>query len=104
MKYIVDIDRLKDCLDLLPRSWSDDGCVEMHDVMEMIDRFPKKKEKTEVVHGEWIIEKSDTCYWYACSECGGYIPLNQYKKEWYSDFCPNCGAKMDGKEEGVKND
>ena len=43
MKYIVDIDALKDCLDLLPTSCSDIGCVELSDVKKMIDRFPKEE-------------------------------------------------------------
>lgn len=45
-------------------------------------------EAAPVVHGEWInIDKS----WHAatCSVCGTLF----YK----SKFCPDCGAKMDGK-------
>ena len=49
MKYIIDIDALKDCLDLLPTSYSDVGCVELKDVYKMIDRFPKEK-----YHNEYI--------------------------------------------------
>ena len=47
MKYIIDIDALKDCLDLLPTSFSDIGCVELKDVIKMIDRFPKEEYGTE---------------------------------------------------------
>lgn len=43
MKYIIDIDALKECLDLLPTSYSDIGYVELEDVFKMIDRFPKEK-------------------------------------------------------------
>ena len=43
MKYIIDIDALKSCLDLLPTSYSDIGFVELNDVKKMIDRFPKEK-------------------------------------------------------------
>lgn len=48
MKYIVDIDALKDCLDLLPISYSDVGCVELSMVKRMIDKFPKD-ELVEVI-------------------------------------------------------
>lgn len=43
MKYIIDIDALKDCLDLLPSSYSDPDYVDLGDVKKMIDRFPKEK-------------------------------------------------------------
>lgn len=43
MKYVVDIDALKSCLDLLPTSCSDIGHVDLEDVKKMIDRFPKEE-------------------------------------------------------------
>lgn len=45
MKYVVDIDALKSCLDLLPTSCSDIGYVDLEDVKKMIDRFPKEEVK-----------------------------------------------------------
>ena len=51
----------------------------------------------EVRHGEW---ETDFCD-YVCSVCGGHISdctLDDYSEP---NYCPNCGAKMDGKE---KND
>ena len=55
----------------------------------------------EVVHGEWVDPEDDDggTTWY-CSKCG--IPA---KTNWgtpYGNYCPNCGAKMDGK--GVATD
>lgn len=47
MNYIIDIDALKECLDLLPTSFSDIGYVELKDVYKMIDRFPKEKYPNE---------------------------------------------------------
>lgn len=40
-----------------------------------------------VVHGKWV--DADFCGQYECSECGNNA-VDLY------DFCPNCGAKMDG--------
>lgn len=45
----------------------------------------------QVVHGRWI--DADFCGQYECSECGNNA-VDLY------DFCPNCGAKMDGDENG----
>ena len=41
----------------------------------------------EVVHGRWRFRKN----WdfFVCSECS-------YESSNYSNYCPNCGAKMDG--------
>ena len=57
----------------------------------------------EVRHGEWIpivIQENyfdppycDTC---KCSICGYEIDVS----ETIYNYCPNCGAKMDGKGEG----
>lgn len=41
----------------------------------------------EVRHGRWIEDHE----FFKCSECGC---LTDYR---FSNFCPDCGAKMDGK-------
>ena len=44
-----------------------------------------------VVHGRWIWNEEGEIDWeqfYRCSNCGD-------KEYWESNFCPNCGAKMD---------
>ena len=43
-----------------------------------------------VVHGEWEFDISGVGHYY-CSVCGG-------RGDFYGkyNFCPNCGAKMDG--------
>ena len=50
----------------------------------------------EVRHGHWKVYK-DLGYRfvknYQCSECGDIIGDVNY------NYCPNCGAKMDGEEE-----
>ena len=50
----------------------------------------------EVVHGRWMIERSPVEAEIKCSECGySYIDADSYVKAEYN-YCPNCGAKMDG--------
>ena len=48
-----------------------------------------------VKHGRWIKRESKRYYWFECSECGYPPPLNRFYHEWFSDYCPNCGARMD---------
>lgn len=67
-----------------------------------------------VVHGWWIpIRESEMTGWnpefagcnpiggYKCSECGKFAVFDCNDEYVLSDFCPQCGAKMDG---GKKHD
>lgn len=42
----------------------------------------------EVVHGRKIEDGDIGCFW-LCSLCDGCLPYG-------ANYCPNCGAKMDG--------
>ena len=42
-----------------------------------------------VKHGRWKQMKAYKSQ-FVCSECGDLFP------DWESDYCPNCGARMDG--------
>lgn len=46
----------------------------------------------EVRHGEWGF---DGMGW-TCSECGEYALCKTAQLQVHSQYCPNCGAKMDG--------
>ena len=65
----------------------------------------------EVRHGEWLVEAypvdSDEVVIFPykehqhndpfCSICGKHALLNGGEEYVVSNYCPNCGAKMDGK-------
>lgn len=63
------------------------------DIKAWLDEQPTI-EAEPVRHGEWVLV--DAAYYdiYTCSECGGFAPSGFIK----SNYCPKCGAKMDGKE------
>lgn len=48
------------------------------------------------VHGRWVKGTSCDTYWNYCSICGGKILKNEYQQDYFSDYCPFCGARMDG--------
>ena len=50
--------------------------------------FKNKSDYAEVKHGEWLQDFDEDYY---CSKCG------HYPKADVRDYCPNCGAKMVGK-------
>ena len=45
----------------------------------------------EVRHGKWLCVDTDTEQFFLCNRC-------KKKEYWESNYCPNCGAKMDVEE------
>ena len=70
----------------------------------IINQFPAA-DVAPVVHGEWILVGTnehdyETSVEEKCSLCGRYV--YRYDTEPQDNFCPNCGAKMDGEGEESK--
>ena len=63
-------------------------------IMEEIDKLPIA-DVQEVRHGYWIedIGAEKGCF---CSVCGSGWLITLESDYYKSDFCPNCGARMDG--------
>ncbi len=77
------------------------GCkaVPMHGVIEFIKTRPTV-DAVEVVHGEWVqIGYDKAMDRISCSCCKEYWNILDNDTDTFN-YCPNCGAKMDG---GVKN-
>ena len=49
-----------------------------------------------VVHSEWIWCEEDK---YQCTNCGNRTRVDEAMNKPLYSFCPNCGAKMDLKDE-----
>ena len=65
-----------------------------------VDSIPAV-DAVEVRHGWWLFEEyPDEYYSSKCSLCGFETVEAAYLKGW--NFCPNCGARMDG-EDGDKD-
>lgn len=78
--------------------WSMRIAIENYvDEMPTIDAAP-------VRHGRWIDEGrygvNFPHHVWQCSECGDQV--TEIDTPWYR-YCPNCGAKMDGKEDDKTN-
>lgn len=72
------------------------------DLQETVDAEP-------VRHGHWIKMSDADGYYYACSECGNELTriesfdpqfdlFPRLKSIDKTNYCPNCGAKMDFEE------
>ena len=53
------------------------------------------KDVAPVRHGHWVKEKPDVLIHWHCSVCKNCY----YLEEPNANYCPNCGAKMDGGED-----
>lgn len=64
--------------------------------LDVIDEI-EPADVVHVVHGKWIDEDPAFAEYFAnCSVCGYEIDV--HNERGYFNFCPNCGAKMDGEE------
>ena len=62
-----------------------------HDAIEvlgMIYEIPAA-DVAPAVHGRWLCVDTDTEQFFLCNRC-------KKKEYWESDYCPNCGCRMDG--------
>ena len=92
----IDADELKKSLDISPDEWAKGRTIE-----HIINEAPTL-DYAPVRHGKWIKDKDDL-YWgnhfihLNCSLCGGEAHINRFGTAYIlSNYCPNCGAKMDG--------
>ena len=54
----------------------------------------EKADVVKVVHGRWEQSKSMVLS-YKCSKCKGWVTKHSVNEPNFN-YCPNCGAKMDG--------
>ena len=85
-----------------------DESMKIYQIINWLSELPSAQPQCKT--GRWIIKDNPGTGWYrvTCSECGedvtstapciGFYP--NAKVTW--DYCPNCGAKMDGEVEGRK--
>ncbi len=93
MARYIDADKAIERLNASPAfgNMGTDGYFLLDVVKDLLNRLPTLNVAI-VKHGEWI----DTVTGYACSICHTQEPAKRFL------YCPNCGAKMDGKEDEGK--
>ena len=90
-KRLIDANALKDALRTNEGAKAlGHSIYKLFAVDEIIDQMPTV-DAVEVVHGRWIdMALRFTQVKEKCSVCGGIVYAHGY------NYCPNCGAKMDG--------
>lgn len=91
--------------------------INVEDFMNEVVKYPHQSLKTigealdktptvdaaPVVHGYWISIGEDKMGYteeYKCSVCKSHITLGYYSTYCDYEFCPHCGARMDGEQDG----
>ena len=93
-KRLIDANALVDELKWLQSQVSNANAIEIQEYIDRINRQPTV-DAVEVVHGRWENQHGI----YSCSVCGKSNPyevLGDNIWYWPCNYCPNCGAKMDG--------
>lgn len=79
------------------------GIIRLH--VAQIDELPRA-DVVKVKHGYWeeYWENSYMMYFHRCSECKNDALAKQetYCDQILTNYCPHCGAKMDGRKEKNK--
>lgn len=101
MPRLIDADAL--AVDVLRLTIVDPSVAAYADAVLCLMQRAPTIEAEPVRHGRW--ETKPNLQWPAhneqhCSACGWHIHKSKLRNSDKWDFCPNCGAKMDG---GVSN-
>lgn len=64
------------------------------EIIDALENIPAA-DVAPVVHGQWtLVRKQADGGIYGCSKCRREYTFNSFC--YHNNFCPNCGAKMDG--------
>ena len=91
-EYIRREDALKG-IELFQCGWVEIEAVQSDYIMAAAD-------VAEVVHEKWLLDRWQSWPHRECSRCKIMIPRTKEVADQYWQYCPNCGAKMDGGNEG----
>lgn len=91
-KRLIDADAFAGCLERMTKTAYPNLFPGLLEAIDFVKDFPTV-DAVEVVHGEWIVCGDGEYVPFMCSHCGKTT-------SWYhaqtANYCPNCGAKMDG--------
>ena len=93
-EYIRRSDALKG-VELFQCGWAEIEAVQT----DYIERLPAA-DVAPVVHEKWLLDRWPRWPHRECSRCKIMIPRTKEVPDQYWQYCPNCGARMDGGNEG----
>lgn len=100
MARYIDADALKELEEMEYIYFTSPAAVPFYEADKVWDaiKAAPTADVVEVKHGRWIWNDEDECW--ICSNCE-LSALNNYRGDsTESNYCPYCGAKMDGDTDG----
>ena len=88
---LIDADALKHNFEKLCNRFGEDFHIS---VIETEIAAARNVDAVQVRHGKWTDAWIRGIEHYRCTECGEYIEGVRLSNFYYN-YCPNCGAKMD---------
>lgn len=81
----------------IPRDWDGGIAQPCEDALTFIEDAPEE-DVVPVVHGRWEFDGSDFADIWKCTACGDdwFFEYDPRDDETRVNYCPNCGARMDG--------
>lgn len=93
---LIDVNKFISILQNMVQHLREFGWNEKAELVESVIKWLRLQptvDAVEVVHGEWVVCGDGEYVPFMCSACGKTT-------SWYhaqtANFCPNCGATMDG--------
>ena len=95
-KCLIDANVLIESLENIAKNTVENFTVIATTLYSAIDvvKVQKPVDALEVVHGRW--EKTEYHGFLRCSECKDAYVADEWVEDGKWNYCPNCGAKMDG--------
>ena len=89
MARYIDADKL------IEEMKKEDALVEYDEIEEYAEE--NTEDVAPVIHAKWIIHKGLIYRYGECSHCHNYLEIVRVNGgRGDANYCPNCGAKMDG--------
>ena len=102
MKRLIYMDDTMDKLRAYAELKHDAGHIELaNGILKAVNYIRNnivRVDAVEVVHGHWVSDKADILF--HCSVCETQISTDWDYDDLSWNYCPNCGAKMDGGKNG----
>lgn len=68
--------------------------------LELKETWNRRVNDAPGVHEKWLLDRWPSWPHRECSRCKIMIPRTKEVADQYWQYCPNCGARMDGGNEG----